>query len=60
VESVDRGKRRISLALQEDETEKGHAADSEEYRQYLQEKTPPSLGSLGEALKAKLKEKGRK
>ena len=60
VESVDRGKRRISLALQEDETEKGHAADSEEYRQYLQEKAPPSLGSLGEALKAKLKEKGRK
>ncbi len=58
VESVDREKRRISLSLQEDEAEKGHAADSEEYRQYLQKKAPPSLGSLGEKLKKKLEEKG--
>ncbi|NNF84111.1 MAG: 30S ribosomal protein S1, partial [Deltaproteobacteria bacterium] len=60
VESVDREKRRISLSLQEDAAGTGDASDSEEYRQYLQEKAPPSLGSLGEALKAKLKEKGRK
>lgn len=60
VESVDREKRRISLSLQEDEAGEGHASDSEGYRQYLQEKPPPSLGSLGEALKAKLEEKGGK
>jgi small subunit ribosomal protein S1 len=57
VESVDRGKRRISLALQEDEAGKGHASDSEEYRQYFQKEAPPPLGSLGEALKAKLEKK---
>jgi len=60
VDSVDREKKRMSLSLQADEAGEGHAADSEDYRQYLHEKAPPSLGSLGEALKAKLEEKGKK
>lgn len=60
VDSVDREKRRISLSLKEDEAEEGHAADSEAYRQYLHEKAPPSLGTLGEILKKKLEEKGNK
>jgi len=60
VESVDRKKRRISLSLQEDEAGEGHAAESEDYRRYLSGKSSSSLGSLGEALKAKLEEKERK
>jgi small subunit ribosomal protein S1 len=60
VDSVDREKRRISLSLHGEETAEGLAADSEDYRQYLLEEAPPSLGTLGEKLKAKLEEKGKK
>lgn len=57
VNRVDKEKRRISLSLPENETEEGRTADSEDYRKYLSKEASPTLGSLGEALKAKLEEK---
>lgn len=60
VDSVERETRRISLSLHGEETAEGHAADSEDYRQYLLEEVPPSLGTLGEKLKVKLEEKEKK
>ena len=59
-DSVDLEKRRISLSLKENEAEEGHPADSEAYRQYLHEKAPPSLGTLGEIWKKKMEEKADK
>ena len=60
VDRVDKEKRKISLSLPEDENVEGRTADSEEYRQYYIRERSPSLGSLGEALKAKLEEKENK
>lgn len=60
VDSVDRGKRRISLSLPA-EAEAGWSSDEpENYRHFLREEHSRSLGSLGEALKAKLEEKRKK
>lgn len=58
VESVDREKRRISLSLADaDAAESGGEAE-EDYRKYLSGPAePPSLGSLGEALREKLSRK---
>jgi small subunit ribosomal protein S1 len=59
VDSVEREKRRISLSLPEEELEGERPDEQEDSRQYFEE-PPRSLGTLGEALKAKLEEKGRK
>ncbi|MGB7972735.1 MAG: S1 RNA-binding domain-containing protein [Candidatus Deferrimicrobiaceae bacterium] len=60
VDRVDKEKRKISLSLPTDEAEEGRTADSEDYRQYFIKEQSPSLGSLGEALKAQLEEKRKK
>jgi small subunit ribosomal protein S1 len=60
VDSVDRERRRISLALPADADAEWGQDEPENYRHYLREELPPSLGSLGEALKAKLEEKSKK
>jgi len=55
VESVDREKRRVSLALAADGPSDSSGEAEEDYRKYLSAPPEsPSLGSLGEALKAKL------
>ncbi len=59
VDSVERGKRRISLSLEGEEGEGERAAGPEEYRQYTGE-APRSLGTLGEKLKIKLDKSGYK
>jgi small subunit ribosomal protein S1 len=59
VDSVERGKRRISLSLEGEEGEGERAAGPEEYRQYTEE-APRSLGTLGEKLKIKLDKNGQK
>jgi small subunit ribosomal protein S1 len=59
VDSVDREKRRISLSLPEEEFEGERPDEQEDSRQYFEE-PPRSLGTLGEALKAKLEEKREK
>lgn len=55
VESVDSGKRRLSLTLKQEEHELDQADrdEEEEYRSYLQEPSP-SMGTLGDILKDKL------
>lgn len=60
VDRVDKGKRKISLSLPEDEAGEGRMDDSEDHRQYFIKERSSSLGSLGEALKAKLGEKKNK
>jgi small subunit ribosomal protein S1 len=60
VDRVDKEKRKISLSLPEDEDEEGRTTDSEDYRKYFIKERSPSLGSLGEALKARLEEKRKK
>jgi len=60
VDRVDKEKRKISLSLPEDGNEEGRTTDSEDYRQYFIKERTPSLGSLGEALKARLEEKRKK
>ena len=60
VDSVERGKRRISLSLPGEENQEGRPADPEDFRHYLPEEPSSSLGSLGEALKKKLEEKRKK
>ncbi len=60
VDSVERGKRRISLSLPPEENQEGSPADPEDFRHYLREEPPPSVGSLGELLKAKLEDKKNK
>jgi len=55
VESVDREKRRVSLALAASGPADSPEEAEEDYRKYLSAPSEsPSLGSLGEALKAKL------
>jgi small subunit ribosomal protein S1 len=54
VESVDSGKRRLSLTLKREETETDQTEMAEDdYRSYLQE-APASMGTLGDILKDKL------
>lgn len=61
VESVDVGKRRLSLALAGAAQPEAPQENPEEYRQYLSGDSPSAgMGSLGEALRAKLAEKGKK
>ena len=59
VDSVEREKRRISLSLPGEEREGERPEEQENSRQYFEE-PPRPLGSLGEALKAKLEEKRNK
>lgn len=54
ITAIDREKRRLSLALA---TEDSSDEQQQSFRQYAQSKTSGSLGTLGEALKAKLGEK---
>ena len=55
VESVDREKRRVSLSLAAAGAADSPGEAEDDYRKYLSEPAEsPSLGSLGEALKAKL------
>jgi small subunit ribosomal protein S1 len=55
VESVDREKHRVSLSLAAEEAAGSPEEPEEDYRKYLSGPSePPPLGSLGEALKAKL------
>jgi small subunit ribosomal protein S1 len=61
VESVDREKRRVSLSLAAVDAAESAGEAEEDYRKYLS--TPSesrSHGALGEALRAKLTEKGKK
>ncbi len=60
IDSVEREKRRISLSLPGDAKAEGSPEEWEDYRHSLREESPPSLGSLGEELKAKLEEKRKK
>ena len=60
VDSVDWEKRRISLSLAGGEHPEWDQERPENYREYLRDEDSPSVGSLGEALKAKLEEKKRK
>jgi len=60
VDSVERGKRRISLSLPGEESQEGSQDDPEDFRHYIPETPPPSMGSLGEKLKAKLEEKKKR
>lgn len=59
VDAVDKGKRRISLSLAGGDSGGDWAGDAEDYRRYTAEPAR-SLGTLGEALKAKFDAKGRK
>jgi small subunit ribosomal protein S1 len=61
VESVDREKRRVSLSLAAADPAESTEEPEEDYRKYLSApEGSPSLGSLGEALKAKLSRKPEK
>jgi small subunit ribosomal protein S1 len=61
VESVEREKRRISLSLAAADEAESARESEEDYRKYLSAPAEtPSMGSLGEALKAKLSRKERK
>ena len=59
VDSVDREKKRMSLAPCGDVAAAEPSGMAEDYRNYTEE-LPRSLGTLGEILKAKLEEKGKK
>ncbi|MBW2631701.1 MAG: 30S ribosomal protein S1 [Deltaproteobacteria bacterium] len=54
VETVDREKRRLSLALEREEKGKNESEMADDYREYLQN-APTSMGTLGDILKKKLK-----
>jgi len=55
---VDREKRRVSLSLAAADAADSAGEEAEDYRKYLSAPAEsPSLGSLGEALKAKLSRK---
>ena len=65
IEETDAEQKRISLALAGEMTEEEAAADEKnEIKQYMQKQEKPAaaepLGTLGEILKARLKEKGNK
>jgi small subunit ribosomal protein S1 len=60
VEAVDAAQRKLSLSLAEISREEEEAAASlDEFRQKAQE-APRNLGSLGDVLKAKMEQKGKK
>ena len=54
VETVDREKRRLSLALEHEEKGKDESGTGDDYREYLQN-APTSMGTLGDILRKKLK-----
>ncbi len=61
VDSVDPAQRRIALSLAGKDAPESGAEEPEDYRKYLEPPSPPpTLGALGEALRAKLASKGRK
>lgn len=63
VESVDAENRRISLALpvSAGEGEKGaEKKDDEEYHEYMVDSASPSMGTLGDILKNRLKDEAKK
>ncbi len=53
VETVDREKRRLSLALERDDKKENESGMADDYREYLQN-APTSMGTLGDILKDKL------
>jgi small subunit ribosomal protein S1 len=58
VDSVDPVKRRVALSLPGTESPETPGEEAEDYAQYLSPPpAAPSLGSLGEALKAKMERK---
>jgi hypothetical protein len=60
VDSVDPVKRRVALSLPAAESPETPEEEAEEYAKYLAPPPDaPALGSLGEALKAKLGRKGK-
>jgi predicted RNA-binding protein with RPS1 domain len=60
VDSVDPVKRRVALSLPETESPDTPEEEAEDYAKYLAPPpASPALGSLGEALKAKMGRKGK-
>jgi len=60
VDSVDPVKRRVALSLPATESPDTPEEEAEDYSRYMEPAPPPpALGSLGEALKAKLERKGK-
>ncbi len=60
VDSVDPVKRRVALSLLATESPDTPEEETEDYAKYLAPTpAPPALGSLGEALKAKMERKGK-
>jgi small subunit ribosomal protein S1 len=60
VEAVDRDKRKLSLSLAEVSREEEEAAATLKHYQQQAAAAPQNLGTLGELLKAKLEQKGKK
>jgi small subunit ribosomal protein S1 len=60
VDSVDTAKRRVALSLAAEESAGTPEEEAEDYSKYMEPPpAPPALGSLGEALKAKMERKGK-
>jgi hypothetical protein len=60
VDSVDPVKRRVALSLPATESADNPEGEAEDYAKYLAPPpAPPALGSLGEALKARMDRKGK-
>jgi small subunit ribosomal protein S1 len=60
VDSVDPVKRRVALSLPATESQDTPEEEAENYLKYMEPApAPPALGSLGEALKAKMGRKGK-
>ena len=60
VDSVDPVKRRVALSLPSTESPETPGEEAEEYAKYLAPApSTPALGSLGEALKARMERKGK-
>lgn len=61
VDSVDPVQRRIALSLAGADAGETSGEEQEEYRKYLDPpSSPPAVGTLGEALRARLAQKGKK
>jgi small subunit ribosomal protein S1 len=61
VESVDPAQHRISLSLAGAEGPEAAEGDEEDFRKYLGKPSPaPSIGALGEALRAKMEQKPKR
>jgi len=59
IEAIDSEKKRLSLSLAADEAE-AQEEKVDDFQKYLEEAKPTTLGSLGEALKAKLPSKPKR